>query len=81
MKSKLIAIGHSRGVRLPKAVIEQADLHDDLEIRVVDKSVVISASKQVREGWAAEAAACSDSTADIASDWDGVVGDGLGERS
>jgi antitoxin MazE len=55
MKAKLVRIGNSRGVRLPKTVIDEAGLGEDLEIRVEGQSVVISSPKRPREGWAESA--------------------------
>ena len=52
MRAKLIQIGNSRGVRLPKAIIEEAGLGDELEITVRDGAVVIARARKVREGWA-----------------------------
>jgi antitoxin MazE len=34
MTTKLIQIGNSKGVRLPKSLIEQAGLRDDVEIEL-----------------------------------------------
>lgn len=52
MKARLVRIGNSRGVRLPKAVIEQARLTDEVELEVRGATVVIAAAKRPREGWA-----------------------------
>ncbi len=53
VKGKLVQIGNSRGVRLPKAVIEQAGLATDVEIAVRDNQIIIrSASENApRAGW------------------------------
>jgi antitoxin MazE len=40
VRAKLIRIGNSRGIRLPKAMIEQAGLADKVEI-VVDRGSII----------------------------------------
>ena len=50
--AKLVAIGNSRGVRLPKALIEQAGLGHDLELELVAGSIVIRRKRAPREGWA-----------------------------
>ena len=50
--AKLVAIGNSRGVRLPKAMIEQAGLQDDVELELVEGAIVIRRKRKVREGWA-----------------------------
>ena len=43
MKSKLVRIGNSRGVRIPKAMIDEAELIDEVELSVVDGEVRIRA--------------------------------------
>jgi antitoxin MazE len=52
MKGRLIRIGNSRGVRLPKPVIEGAGLQEDVEIHVRGNTVVIGPRKRPRVGWA-----------------------------
>ena len=53
MKTQLIKIGNSRGVRLPKAVIQQVGLEGDIELEVRPNEVAIRpAKKKPREGWA-----------------------------
>ena len=55
MRAKLVRIGNSRGVRLPKGVIEQANLGDEVELIVRKDEVVLRRVKRVREGWAEDA--------------------------
>lgn len=50
--AKLVAIGNSRGIRLPKAMIEQVGLGDEVELEVVDGAIVIRRKRRPREGWA-----------------------------
>ncbi len=52
MKTRLIRIGNSRGVRLPKAVIAQAGLTEVVELAVRDGAVVIARATSARSGWA-----------------------------
>ena len=52
MKARLVRIGNSRGVRLPKAIIDQVGLDDEVELRVEDHRVVITAARPPRTGWA-----------------------------
>ena len=52
MKTRLVRIGNSRGVRLPKAVIAQAGLTEEVELEVRDGAVVIARSASARSGWA-----------------------------
>jgi len=48
----LIRIGNSQGVRIPKAIIKQAQLGDkELEFKVTDDGLLIQPVKKPREGW------------------------------
>ena len=48
----LIKIGNSQGIRIPKPLIEQADLAGkDLQLQVVEGGLLISTTKPAREGW------------------------------
>jgi len=48
----LIRIGNSQGIRIPKAVIEQAQLEDkQLELKIIDDGLLIHPVKKNREGW------------------------------
>jgi antitoxin MazE len=53
MKTSLIRIGNSQGVRIPKALVEQCGLAGEVELSVRAGSVVVSPAKQPRRGWAA----------------------------
>jgi len=49
----LVHIGNSLGVRIPKAVIQQAGFNKDTDLvfKVTQEGLLISPKKQVREGW------------------------------
>lgn len=48
----LIKIGNSQGVRIPKAIIEQASLENkELEFKVVEEGLLIQAIREPRKGW------------------------------
>ena len=51
MKTRLVRIGNSRGVRLPKPLIEQAGLHDEVELEVRHGAIVITPADGPRKGW------------------------------
>lgn len=55
MKAKIIRIGNSKGIRLPKHLIEQVGLAGEVDLEVRDGELVISPSEQLRSGWAAAA--------------------------
>src|SRR2546425_12437264 len=52
MKGKLVQIGNSRGVRLPKLLLEEAGLTDEVEIRAREGAIVIERIGRPRAGWA-----------------------------
>ena len=50
--AELVKIGNSKGVRIPKALIEQAGLEgSELELRVVRGGLLIRPLKGPRQGW------------------------------
>ncbi len=55
MKTRLVHIGNSRGIRLPESLIEEAGLGNEVELLVRDGAIVITAARRPRAGWAAAA--------------------------
>lgn len=52
MKTRLVRIGNSRGLRLPKPLLEQLGFEDEVELRAHDGALVIRPARRVRVGWA-----------------------------
>ncbi|MEQ8847448.1 AbrB/MazE/SpoVT family DNA-binding domain-containing protein [Botrimarina sp.] len=75
MRVDLVAIGNSQGIRIPKAVIDQAGLSKELELEVTPGAIVIRPAHRVRGGWADAAASCGVSAEDDLGDWDATLGD------
>ena len=55
--TRIVRIGNSRGIRVPKLLLDQADLPDEVELRAEPGRIVVSGAKPVRDGWAAAARA------------------------
>ncbi len=51
MKIELVRIGNSRGVRIPKTVIEQCGFGKTVELRVENDCLIISPERRPRQGW------------------------------
>ncbi len=51
MKAKLIKIGNSVGIRLPKTVIQECGFENEVMLDVRHKSVILTASTSVRQDW------------------------------
>ena len=52
MRTELVRIGNSRGVRIPKPLIEQCGFGDKVELHVENDCLVISPGRRPRQGWA-----------------------------
>jgi antitoxin MazE len=51
MKVELVRIGNSRGIRIPKPVLEQCGFRDTAELRVNKDGLVITPERPPRQGW------------------------------
>ncbi len=53
MKLKVVSIGNSRGVRLPKLLLEQVGIDREVEVEVEGNTLILrSPKKSARAGWA-----------------------------
>jgi antitoxin MazE len=51
MKAELVRIGNSRGIRIPKPIIEQCGLRDTVELTVEGDRLVVTPKQLLRQGW------------------------------
>ncbi|MDD5601035.1 MAG: AbrB/MazE/SpoVT family DNA-binding domain-containing protein [Actinomycetota bacterium] len=51
MKTNLIKIGNSKGIRINSNIIKECELSSEVEINVVDKKIIIEAVKEPRANW------------------------------
>ena len=51
MKTELVRIGNSRGIRIPKPIIEQCGFGESVELRVEKDGLVVSSERTPRQGW------------------------------
>ncbi len=50
--ARLIKIGNSQGIRIPKPILQQAKLEGmELDIQVVEQGILVTPKKKPREGW------------------------------
>ena len=52
MRASLIQIGNSRGIRIPKPLLEQTGLEGEVEIEVRGQQLIIRPANHPRAGWA-----------------------------
>jgi len=55
--TRIVRIGNSRGIRLPKALLQQAQLGEDVELLAKPGRIVVRGIRRTREGWAGAARA------------------------
>jgi antitoxin MazE len=51
IKTRLIRIGNSQGIRIPRVVVEQTGLRGELELEVRRRQLVVRPASRPREGW------------------------------
>lgn len=52
MLAKIVQIGNSRGIRIPKSVFEQCHFGSEVTLKIDNKKLIIEpAEKKPREGW------------------------------
>ena len=52
MITRIVKIGNSLGVRIPKPLLEQSQLAEEVEIQASIGEIVIRSAHKTREGWA-----------------------------
>jgi antitoxin MazE len=52
MKTRIVRIGNSQGIRIPKPLLEQTGLRGEVEVSAEDGTLVIRPARRPREGWA-----------------------------
>jgi antitoxin MazE len=60
MRARIVRVGNSRGVRLPKPLLEQSGLPDEVEIHAEPGRIIIESARRARRGWAGAARAMTD---------------------
>lgn len=52
MKVKIVKIGNSKGIRIPKVLLRQTGIDDEVNLEVEDDQIILRPSiKSVRKGW------------------------------
>ena len=67
-KTRIVRIGNSRGIRVPKLLLDQAALPDEVELRAEPGRIVVSAATRPRAGWAVKARAMHQRGGDVLLD-------------
>ena len=52
MRTRIVKIGNSQGIRIPKSLLEESGLCGEVEMSVRDGTLVIAPAEHARQGWA-----------------------------
>lgn len=51
IRTRIVKIGNSQGVRIPKLLLEQSGIHGEVEIEVQGDHLTIRTASRLRNGW------------------------------
>lgn len=51
VKTKVVRIGNSRGIRIPKVILDQCHINDEVELEAKEDCLIIKSPHTAREGW------------------------------
>lgn len=68
MRTRIVKIGNSLGVRIPKVLLEQSRLPEEVEIEAFDRQIVIRAAREPRDSWDAAFQAMAENGGDVLLD-------------
>lgn len=51
MKARIVKIGNSQGIRIPKLLLERSHLAEEVELEALDNQIIIRAARQPRQDW------------------------------
>jgi antitoxin MazE len=51
MKTRIVKIGNSQGIRIPKLLLERSNLAEEVELEAQDDRIIIRSSRQPRQDW------------------------------
>jgi len=51
MRARIVKIGNSQGIRIPKPLLEQTGILDDVELEVEQNQIIIRPVSNPRAGW------------------------------
>ncbi|HSW09312.1 MAG TPA: AbrB/MazE/SpoVT family DNA-binding domain-containing protein [Bacillota bacterium] len=68
IRARIVRIGNSRGIRIPKIWLEQLNLGDEVELAIRQDSLVVRPAHAPREGWSTAFEAMAQNLDDVLVD-------------
>jgi antitoxin MazE len=69
IRARVVRIGNSRGIPIPKVWFDQFNVGDDVELAIYDDALVVRRVHVPRENWAAAFKAMATRKEDAILDW------------
>jgi antitoxin MazE len=51
MRARIVKIGNSQGIRIPKPLLEQLNINEDVDIEIENNQIIIRPVARPRAGW------------------------------
>ena len=51
MKTQIVKIGNSQGIRIPKIILQESHISRQVELIAEHEQIIIRSVKKVRDGW------------------------------
>jgi antitoxin MazE len=51
MKARIVKIGNSRGIRIPKSLLQRSNLSEEVELEAEKNRIIIRSVRQPRQDW------------------------------
>lgn len=51
IRTRIVRIGNSKGIRIPKLLLDQTDFGNEVELELQENRIVIRSAKSSRHGW------------------------------
>lgn len=51
MRLSVVSIGNSKGIRIPKAVLDKYQIKDSVDVEMRDDALILKPVRNPREGW------------------------------
>lgn len=80
MKARIVRIGNSQGIRIPKPLLEQTGLGTDVELEVQGAEIIIRSAERPRQGWEATFRSMAEAGDDALLDSDAATLSGWDEQ-
>jgi antitoxin MazE len=68
MRTRIVKIGNSQGIRIPKLLLERSNLAVEVELEAEDHQITIRSTKQPRQDWESEFRAMAERGDDALAD-------------